>query len=347
MLKTGTMEYISKLINVDGYSATPKYLQIANSIIKAINSGKIQKNDMLPSINFLSSEFQISRDTVEKGYKHLKKIGIIGSNTGKGYYIKNTEFTQPYKILLLFNKLSAHKKIIYDSFVKELGELASVDFFIYNNDFNFFKKIIMDKIEDDYSHFVIIPHFLEEGEFAYKVIDMIERDKLILLDKKIAGINGQFGIVYENFEKDLYHALESARERLVKYQTLKIIFPENSYYPTEIIKGFISFCQEYAFNSAVLYNSDYEINAGDVFINVMEDDLVRLIERVKEKNLVIGKDIGIISYNETPLKKIILNGITTISTNFKEMGRLAAQLIINNSKEHVEVPFELTIRDSL
>ena len=41
-------------------------------------------------------------------------------------------------------------------------------------------------------------------------------------------------------------------------------------------------------------------------------------------NLVIGKQVGIISYNETPLKKIILNGITTISTDFEAMGIEAA-----------------------
>jgi DNA-binding transcriptional regulator YhcF (GntR family) len=60
---------------IDYYSATPKYLQLANSIIKAIGDGKIQKDELLPSINELSFEFEISRDTAEKGYKYLKKIG--------------------------------------------------------------------------------------------------------------------------------------------------------------------------------------------------------------------------------------------------------------------------------
>lgn len=54
---------------MDDFSTTHKYIQIANSIIKAISEGKIQKNGVLPSINTLSNEFQISRDTVEKGYK--------------------------------------------------------------------------------------------------------------------------------------------------------------------------------------------------------------------------------------------------------------------------------------
>lgn len=57
--------------------------------------------------------------------------------------------------------------------------------------------------------------------------------------------------------------------------------------------------------------------------------------------------MGIISYNETPLKKIILEGITTISTDFQLMGKQTAQLILENAKEHIEVPFYLTLRASL
>ena len=67
----------SRYLHIDYESATPKYLQLANSIIKAISEGKIVKDETLPSINQLSYEFEISRDTAEKGYKHLKKIGVV------------------------------------------------------------------------------------------------------------------------------------------------------------------------------------------------------------------------------------------------------------------------------
>ena len=79
----------------------------------------------------------------------------------------------------------------------------------------------------------------------------------------------------------------------------------------------------------------------------MEDDLVELIEKIISDKLKVGEDIGVISYNETPLKKIILNGITTISTNFKMMGEKAAEMILDNSKAHVAIPFGVTVRNSL
>ncbi|MES1218848.1 MAG: GntR family transcriptional regulator [Bacteroidota bacterium] len=338
---------IFKHLFIDYYSATPKYLQLANCIIKAISDGVLKKNDMLPSINELSFEFEISRDTVEKGYKHLKKNDVLGSVPGKGYYIKNVDLNQKLKIFLLFNKLSFHKKIIYDAFVASLGELAAIDFYIYNNDFLLFKKLISQR-ENNYTHHVIIPHFLDGGENVHEIINTIPKDKLILLDKIVPRITGTYAAVYENFEEDIYNALVQANDKLSKYHTIKIIFPKYTYHPKEILEGFFRYCQQFAFNYKVVRNVENEpIKEGEVFINLMENDLVVLIEKILSTKMKVGKHVGVISYNETPLKKIILNGITTISTDFQMMGEKAAQLILEQSTEHVEIPFYLTIRASL
>lgn len=334
-------------IQIDEYSATPKYLQLTNSIKDAIIVGKIKKDELLPSINELSCLLEISRDTAEKGYKHLKSLGIVNSVPGKGYYISKVDFRQRLRIFLLFNKLSAHKKIVYDAFVAALGEQVTIDFYIYNNDFALFKKLLENK-KEDYSHFVIIPHLIEGGEESYRLINEIPKDKLVLLDKLLPGVEGKYAAVYENFEKDIYQALEQARDRLSKYHTLKIIFPDKSYFPYEIIKGFNRFCQQYAFSHKIVNDiSNEPIQEGEVFINLMEADLVTLIERIISLKLKVGEQVGVISYNETPLKKVILNGITTISTDFSKMGELAAQIILNHSQDHAEVPFHLTLRPSL
>lgn len=334
-------------IRVDEFSATPKYMQLTNSVLKAIASGKIKKNDLMPSINELSYELEISRDTAEKGYKYLKKMGVLGSVPGKGYFILNSDFGSTLKIFLLFNKLSAHKKIIYDAFVAALGEYAVIDFYIYNNDFGLFKKLLTDR-KDDYTHYVIIPHYREGEIHATEIINTIPKDKLILLDKLIPGIGGEYAAVYENFEQDIYNALEQAKGLLTKYHTIKIIFPEYSYHPVEIVQGAARFCQEYAFAFKVVHHiADEPIHEGEVYINLMEEDLVTLIERIISLKLELGRQVGVISYNETPLKKIILNGITTISTDFQQMGELTARMILDNARRKEEVPFYLTQRNSL
>jgi len=340
-------ENIYQFLHIDEQSITPKYLQIANAILHAVEINAITKDYLLPSINDLSYELELSRDTTEKALRYLKSLGVIGSVPGKGYFIAKTDFKQTKKVFLLFNKLSVHKKILYDAIAGKLDEHAAIDFFIYNNNFSLFKKLLQNR-KSEYTHYVIIPHFLEGGGNANDIINEIEGGQLILLDKLIFGINREYGAVYENFEQDILSALKRALPQLSKYQTLKIVFPEYTYYPEEILKGFHSFCIEYAFNHSVVYNLNSEsVNPGEAFINVMEDDLVVLLEKIQGTNLKVGKDVGIISYNETPWKRFMLDGITTISTDFKKMGEMVADMILNNDRQHLEVPFALTLRNSL
>lgn len=247
----------------------------------------------------------------------------------------------------MFNKLSAHKKIIYDSFVATLGEKAAIDFYIYNNDYALFKKLIKQQ-KNVYTHYVIIPHFIEKAEGYQLLIEQIPKEKLIVVGKKIEGITGSYGAVYENFEGDIFNALSKALEPLSKYHTLKLIFPENSYFPEEIVEGFKNFCSNFAFNFKIVQDLDLEqVNKGEVFINLMEEDLVKILDKILALDLTIGKQVGLISYNETPLKKFIMGGLTTISTDFKAMGKTAAQMVLKSSKAHVENPFELILRGSL
>lgn len=341
------MEYFFKFVDIDFLSVTPKYLQIANSIIKAITNGKLQDNDVLPSINEFSSALDVSRDTVEKGYKHLKKIGILDSVAGKGFFVKNADSLQFYKIFLLFNKLSTHKKIIYDSFVDALGPAATIDFYIYNNDFNLFKDLI-NKSVDNYSHYVIIPHLTQDSDSFADVLNLIPSEKLILIDKTIDSMNGKCSSIYEDFDQDIYNALKSALPQLEKYHTIKIIFPSYTYHSKEILTGFYNFCIDHAFDHAIISDiAEETIEDNTVYVSLMEDNLVTLIEKIIDTKKEVGKDVGVISYNETPIKKIILDGITTISTDFKFMGRYAAELILNKKRDQVAVPFYLTLRKSL
>src|SRR5664279_4567364 len=168
------------------------------------------------------------------------------------------------------------------------------------------------------------------------------------MDKLVPGVTGRFAAVYENFEKDIYSALETLVQKLSRYHSLKIIFPETTYHTKDILTGFKNFCRQYAFEYEVVQELKTEkLVTGTVYISLMEDDLVELVEKAISMGLKIGGQIGVISYNETSLKKIILDGITTISTDFKMMGEKAAELVLSNAEEHFEIPFKVTVRNSL
>lgn len=335
------------LIHIDEFSSTPKYRQLANAIIEGIQKGNIKKGELLPSINEVSFEHYMARITVEKGYSYLKQQGIIDSIRGKGFFIKVDEVPRNLKIFLLFNKLSVHKKIIYDAFVQAIGEQGSIDFYIYNNDFNLLKRIVESR-DRDFTHIVLIPHFVEGEEMAVDLINSLPKEKLILVDKLLLGLKGNFGAVYENFEKDIYQSLQSAKDELAAYSSLRLLFPASSYYPKEIVQGFVNFCNDLAFDYEVEETvQKLSLQKGHAYITVMEDDLISLLDRIRAQEFKLGKDIGILSYNETPIKRLLFDGISTISTDFEALGKRAAELVLSNERTKIENPFRYIRRSSL
>ena len=337
------------LIEIIENSKVPKYKQIINSLFSAIENGDIKKNDKLPSVNELLIEFDISRDTIVRAYDYLKKMELIESVPGKGYYIKKDDFVLKAKVFLLFNKLSAHKKIIYDAFAKELGDHATIDFFIYDNNYRQFKNLIETSKAREYTHYVIICHFEEGGEDLINFIKaQIPKRKLIILDKRVEKLGASVGCIYQDFEKNIYEALAELNPQLKKYKQIKLLLRKRTYHPIEIKKGFIKFCGQYAYDFQIVEEIENEtIEKNTAYINLMENDLVILIKKIKETNFVLGKDVGIISYNDTPLKEILLDGITVISTNFEQLGKEAAKLVINKQKQQKENPFYVILRKSL
>ena len=333
---------------IDIDNKTPKYLQVVGAITDAIRRGKLKKGQRLYSINELSDEFFLSRDTVEKAYTILRNQGIITSVKGKGYYIKQSDLHVQIRVLLLFNKISNYKKQIYNTFIQTLGEQAVVDLKIHHFSTQLFKSLVENNLSD-YNYFVLMPHFYDDMEEAIRVIRCIPPEQLIILDKKIPTLDLKCGAVYQDFENDIIEALEQGLDLLKKYNKLYLVYPKLIPYPPEIRKGFINFCMQNNYEYEVIHEIDSNtvIRSKEAFIVIEETDLVSLIKQCRLNGLKIGKDVGIVSYNETPLKEILLDGITVISTDHNKMGETAANLILSNSTEKVKNPFVLIRRRSL
>ncbi len=78
-----------------------------------------------------------------------------------------------------------------------------------------------------------------------------------------------------------------------------------------------------------------------------ESDLISLVKSCGINKLKVGKDIGILSYNENAMKEILLGGISVMSTNHVKMVRLPPDWILENRREKVHNPFTFISRNSL
>jgi DNA-binding transcriptional regulator YhcF (GntR family) len=317
-----------KIIQIQNNQGIPKYKQIISSIEKTIEEGLLKKDERLPSINKVCLEHSLSRDTVLQAYEDLKKRGIIYAILGKGYYVKSTEISIKQRIFLLFEELNIFKEDLYNSFLENIGKDVEVDIFFHHFNLKVFQKLINDS-NGNYTRYIIMPANLVGTAAIVKTLPVNE---VYILDQTNPELKS-FPAVYQNHLTDIYNGLQKGKSRLNKYQKLILIFP-GSKEPLGMKMGFESFCQDFAFEYEIITEfNTREIKKGEVYIIPNDRDLVQVIEKAKLQNLKLGSDFGIISYNETPLKKIVENGITTISTNFEDMGKILAQMIIKGKIE--------------
>jgi hypothetical protein len=157
----------------------------------------------------------------------------------------------------------------------------------------------------------------------------------------------QYSAVFQDFENDVFKGLKALQPDIVKYKTFKLIYSAEKQ-PLGILKGFRRFCEGVPIRHQVLpdFNENL-ISKGDLFFVLEDKHLISIIKRMKEKGLSLAKDYGIISYNDSMLKEIIEEGITTISTDFKLMGKQLSELILQNKKGQIANINRVKIRKSL
>lgn len=342
-------------IRVDSGSRIPKYRQIVNSIVEDIKRGTLTVGQRIPSINEISEEFYLSRDTVEKAYAFLKEKKIIVSARGKGYYVSRTDVDSGASVLFMLNKLSPFKLQIFNSFVSAMGGHAQVDLSVYHGD----PRILLTTLHENtgrYDHYVLVPHFCDniphQNDICVEVIEALRRipeDKLLIIDNYLTDLQRNVAAVFQDFRKDIYEALQEGIQDLKAYRKLHLVFPRATVYPFfhDIVRGFRKFCADYSFECDVKDNihEDTPICEGDTYIIIEESDLVSLMKTLRSRNLTPGKEVGVISYNDSPLKDLL--GITVITTDFQAMGETAAYMILKKKKDVVKNVFSMIKRTSL
>ena len=253
-----------------------------------------------------------------------------------------------YHLFLLFNELNSQNKIIYDAIMHSFPSESVIDLHIYNNDHSLFRHLLKNK-KNCYTHHIIVPPMNDDLGTASVINECLEGQQLIIIDGKVEGIDVPHVCIYEDYENDIYYALKDAAHLLAHYHVMNIILPEKNGYHRSILNGFKRFCydHEYIINEWHGVNSRIRINKRELFVTLTDEDLVQLVDQLKLRKLVTGRDIGIISHNETPLMEVLLQGITTISTDFRKMGELAVRQIIRAGLSDIAVPFKLTLRSSL
>lgn len=318
---------------------TTKVKQLTDLIGQDISMGKYKVEGALPSINQLSKDYHVSRDTVFKAFIDLKERGIIDSTPGKGYYVVNRQ----KNILLLLDEYSPFKDTLYNSFVKRLSSRCKVDLWFHQYNESLFNAILRESI-GRYNKYVVMNFDNEKfSPYLYK----IDSSRLLLLDfgqfdKK------EYSYICQDFGESFYQAMAELSERLQHYRKLILFLTKESKHPKETCEYFRKYCTDNHLESEVIESmDDREVHQGEVYIAIRQVDVVEIVKKSRIAGLTCGIDFGLIAYNDTPAYEVIDKGITALSVDWKQMGTMTADFILTGKPVQIYLPTEVRLRGSL
>lgn len=323
----------------DGNSPIPKFQQLIHAFQDAISQKILKPGDLLPSVNQMCKECKLSRDTVFKAYAELKKRNVIESVPNKGYFVAG-EIT---RVFLFLDTFKAYKEVLYDSFRKNLPDHVTVDLHFHHYNIDVFKNQIRESA-GKYSKYLIMSFDHEDVPIA---LEQLDTKKVSIIDWNIHA-NNQHAQIFQDFGQSVLDSLNSGIERIKKYQHFCFVYPDYTYHPYDSVEFFLKFCKQNGIKHSIFTDPDtIEVIKGTVYLSVSDRALVKLIDKARAKNLELGKEFGLISYNETPMKKYIDKGITVLSTDFNLMGKKMAEFVLGSSDDYYCVSTELIMRQSL
>lgn len=333
-------------LKIDQKSMVPVYKQIVQSVLDGITDSKIAVGMKMPSIHKIGKEFGLAPGTVIRAYDELRELSIISSRQGKGYYISSIEINQKTKVFLLFDRMNAYKEILYDAVLQHLAPDIEVDVFFHHYDLKRFEKLIRENA-GKYTFYAVMPHFNED---VSRILSRIPERKLIVLDKSVPHLLGKYAAVYQDFENDIYQGLKSQADKFARYGRLVFSCSESpfQFVPEGCIKGFKRFCMEVNMPYEIVKKlSVQEVQEDTIYLLYSDMELISLLKELDARHWKPGKEVGIISYDDTPMKEILKGGISVLSTDFKQMGLTVASIINGSPFCKQANPFRFILRNSV
>jgi hypothetical protein len=206
---------------------------------------------------------------------------------------------------------------------------------------------------DNFDYYVVAPHFSLEALAQKRMLKLLKRipnRKLILVDKSVPELIGNYGAVYQDFSSDIAYALSEGIDKLRLFSKLNVMVMPNSLYSEQILPAVEKFCRSNNLDVEFHYHvSEENIRKNEVYLmlNSQHDSGLLSFSRIATGlGLKIGEDISVISYNDSPLNEIILNGLTAVSTDFQQMGAIAAQMIQDKTLSKVKCNFRMFRRST-
>ncbi|MDB5083506.1 MAG: araR [Bacilli bacterium] len=352
----------------------PKYMQLKQEIVSWINSGRYRPGDQLPSEHEISDQFGFSRQTVRQAIGELVQEGWLERTQGKGTFVSRTPAslrkTGDFKTVALITtyiseyifpsivrgvestlRARGYRLLLSSTDNRKEKEKESLELMMSqtlsgliieptksaegNPNFSYFLSLDYQhipfvmihekyrdlecptiKLDDERGGFLATEHVIKLGH--RKVVGFFKSDDLQGIDR----MKGFMRAFHEN-------GVPLSPEAIVRYQT-----EERTLLPMERLRLLLESQQKPT--AIVCYNDELAIQLLDV---------------IRRSGLQIPRDISIVGFDDAPIAAAAEVKLTTLSHPKEEMGRTAAEMLINwiegnASPEYKVFAPELIVRES-
>jgi DNA-binding transcriptional regulator YhcF (GntR family) len=325
------------------YTGESKSGQIASAIEGAIQQGILVPGNKLPTVNDGVKQFGVARKTLVKAYLQLIDKGLVESIHRRGYFVLHNKSKAKKRVLLLIHSFDPQLQLLYDIFSKNMGNDCEIDLYFHHYNIQVFEMVINRNLGkfDNY----LISSFNHSR--IPKVISRIPRRQLLIISRndKIAA---EYYHVIQDFHQGTVSALQSAYHLLKKYEEMVLCYPGPKGHSLTLKNGFEYFCKKHSLSHSVVESLvNEEIHREKAYFVIEDSDLVKVIKCCKTRNWILGKDIGLLAYNETPLKEVIRDGISVVSCDFEQMAIEMVKYIDTGHPVQKSIPIRFIERNSL
>lgn len=337
------------------------YKQIENDIKKNIQSGKYDIGDKIGTEQVLSKKYNVSRATIRRALKELEEEGFIDRLLSKGTFVKaknkNTNKIKNKTIAVIVPVVSQDfiGDIITGTQQVTNDNDYNINLFITNNSIEKEKEYLKKVYEDNVAGIILHPtnskyynravcdiigdiplimtaRYYEHFECDYVVPDnyrggYIATEHLIKLGHKNIGIVSDRPLIQTSIKDRINGYKDSLSDNDIcvnkNYMLDNLCDPCMLYSPTATIDE-----QESTKEKIINFLKRIENEVTAIF--AINDFIGReLIMLAKELNINIPSDISIVGFDNVILSKKTDPSLTTINWSQMDVGKKAANLLIN------------------
>lgn len=349
-----------------------RYEVVLNDILDKISQGVYKSGDKLPTESSMLTYYNVSRITVQKAMNILVSRGLLERTPGRGTFVKDLSKTHItgghnnfYAIITPFQEPETLKIIkSAQDVMSENGQYLTVHITDYKSDDE--RSIINKLIEDGVSGIIVYAMFSDVNQGYYASVARSHLP-LVFIDKSVNGLTAN--LVLSDNQDGAYQATEY----LIKNGHRQIAYISYSFtWGTSLkerVQGFKQCMTDHhipVIEDAIAVDM-YDKNAVSSRLDaIMEkhpditaiqcgnDHIAKYAYRwAHSRGKRIPEDISIVGFDNDSFTSSMNPPMTTISQDFSLIGKEAAQLILDVSrngsklKQIIYTPVKLVERNSV